>query len=218
VLDIACGTGPGVVAAATAVGTSGLVVGVDYADRMLAIAQEKVGDLPQVELRAADVTQLELPAAPFDAVLSVLGIFFFDDMPELIRRLWGWTRPGGRLAVTVIGLSFFDPMREAFLEAVRDVRPDVEVVEPWRRTESAATLAGVFEAAGVPVEIETEDEPLPFHGGDDWWRIVMGSGLRPTAVKLGDDAAEVRARCDRFAEEHRVDEVVLQAHYALAHK
>jgi hypothetical protein len=70
----------------------------------------------------------------------------------------------------------------------------------------------------VPVEIETEDEPLPFHGGDDWWRIVMGSGLRPTAVKLGDDAAEVRARCDRFAEEHRVDEVVLQAHYALAHK
>jgi hypothetical protein len=47
-----------------------------------------------------------------------------------VRRLWGWTRPGGRLAVTVFGLSFFDPMRAAFVEIVRDVRPDVEVVEP----------------------------------------------------------------------------------------
>jgi hypothetical protein len=109
-------------------------------------------------------------------------------------------------------------MRDAFLEAVRDVRPDVEVVEPRRRTEDAATIAAVFENAGVPVEIETEDEPLPFRGGDDWWRIVMGPGLRRTAVALGDDVAEVRARCDRFAEERRVDEVVLQAHYALARR
>lgn len=218
VLDIACGTGPGVVEAAQAVGERGLVVGVDYAEQMLAIAREKVGGLPQVHLRAADVTQLEPAEAPFDAVLSVLGIFFFDDMPGLVRRLWGWTRPGGRLAVTVLGLKFFDPMRDAFVEAVREVRPDVEVIEPWRRTEDAATLGAVFEAAGVPVEIETEDEPLPFRGGDDWWRIVLGSGLRRTAVALGDDAAEVRARCDRFAVEHGVEQVVLQAHYALARK
>jgi hypothetical protein len=101
---------------------------------------------------------------------------------------------------------------------VRDVRPDIEVVEPWRRTDDPATFAGVFEAAGVAVEIETEDEHLPFSGGGDWWRIVMGSGLRRTAVALGDDAAQVRARCDRFADESGVDEVVLQAHYALARR
>ena len=220
VLDIACGTGPGVVEAARLVGEDGLVIGVDYAEQMLALAREKVAldGLPHVDLRVADVTQLEPPEAPFDAVLAVLGIFFFDDMPGFVRQLWGWTRPGGRLAVTVLGLSFFDPMRDAFLEAVREVRPDVEVIEPWRRTEDAATFAAVFESARVPVEIETEDEPLPFHGGDDWWRIVMGSGLRRAAVALGDDAAEVRARCDRFAEDNCVDEVVLQAHYALARK
>ena len=218
VLDIACGTGPAVVEAARLVGEEGLVVGVDYAEQMLAIAREKVDGLSQVDLRAADVTQFEPAEAPFDAVLSALGIFFFDDMPGFVRRLWGWTRPGGRLAVTVLGRKFYDPMRDAFLEAVREVRPDVEVIEPWRRTEDAATLGAVFGAAGVPVELETEDEPLPFRGGDDWWRIVMGSGLRRTAVALGDDAAEVRARCDRFAEEHGVEEVVLQAHYALARK
>jgi SAM-dependent methyltransferase len=218
VLDIACGTGPGVVEAARLVGEDGLVVGVDYAEQMLAIAREKVGGLPQVQLRAADVTQLEPTEAPFDAVMSVLGIFFFDDMPGFVRRLWGWTRPGGRLAITVLGLSFFDPMRAAFVEAVREVRPDVEVIEPWRRTDDPATFAAVFEAAGVSAVIETEDERLPFGGGADWWRIVMGSGLRRTAVALGDDAAEVRARCDRFAADNGVREVVLQAHYALAHK
>ena len=147
----------------------------------------------------------------------MLGIFFFDDMPGFVRRLWSWTRPGGRLAVTVLGRRF-DPMRDAFLEAVHELRPDVEVVEPWRRTEDPATFAGVFAAADVPVEIETEDEPLPFGGGDDWWRIVMGSGVRRTAVALGEDAAEVRARCDRFAEQNGVGEVVLQAHYAVARK
>ena len=46
----------------------------------------------------------------------------------------------------------------------------------------------------------------------------MGSGLRRTAVALGDDAAEVRARCDRFAEDNGVREVVLQSHYPLARR
>jgi len=47
VLDIACGTAPGVVEAARLVGEYGLVLGVDYAEQMLAIAREKVGGLPQ---------------------------------------------------------------------------------------------------------------------------------------------------------------------------
>jgi ubiquinone/menaquinone biosynthesis C-methylase UbiE len=54
VLDIACGTGPGVVEAARLVGEDGLVVGVDYAEQMLALAREKVDGLPHVDLRVAD--------------------------------------------------------------------------------------------------------------------------------------------------------------------
>lgn len=41
-LDVACGTGPSVVAVTSAVGPDGHVLGIDYADQMLAIAQEKV--------------------------------------------------------------------------------------------------------------------------------------------------------------------------------
>ena len=82
VLDAACGTGPSVVAAARAVGPDGHVLGIDYADQMLAIAQEKVtvAGLANVELRAGDMTDLELSPASFDVVLCVLGLFFVDDM------------------------------------------------------------------------------------------------------------------------------------------
>ncbi len=63
VIDVPCGTGPSVVAAARAVGPDGHVLGIDYADQMLAIAQEKVtaAGLANVDLRASDMTDLELP-------------------------------------------------------------------------------------------------------------------------------------------------------------
>jgi ubiquinone/menaquinone biosynthesis C-methylase UbiE len=220
VLDVACGTGPATVEAANSVGESGRVLGVDYAEQMLAIARDKVSrlGLRQVELRAADVTELELEEE-FDAVLSVLGIFFFDDMRGFLEVLWRWTRAGGRLGITVLGTRFFDPMRDAFVEAVRAVRGDVEVVEPWRRTEDPATLERLFEEVGASVSIQTEDERLPLPSPGDWWRIVMGSGLRRTVMSLSpDEVDEVRARCDRFVREQRVDEVVLQGHYAVAWK
>ena len=221
VLDVACGTGPGILEAAPAVGESGRVLGVDYAEQMLAIAREKVArlGLGNVELRAADITALELEEGSFDAVLSVLGIFFFDDMRGFLESLWRWTRPGGRLAITVLGTRFFDPLRDVFVEAVRQVRADVEVVEPWRRTDDPAVLERLFDEIGVDVSIETEDERLPLPSPGDWWRIVMGSGLRRTIMSLApEEAAEVRARCDRFVEEHPVREVVLRGHYAVARK
>jgi hypothetical protein len=92
-------------------------------------------------------------------------------------------------------------------------------VEPWRRTDDPAVVGRLFDGLGADVSIETEDERLPLPSADDWWRIVMGSGLRRTVMSLRrQEAAEVRARCNRFVEEHRVHEVVLQGHYALARK
>lgn len=220
VLDVACGTGPATVEAARVVG-DGRVIGVDYAEQMLAIAREKVArlDAGNVELRAADISALELEEGSFDAVLSVLGIFFFDDMKAFLEMLWRWTRPRGRLAITVLGTRFFDPLRDVFVDAVRQVRPDVEVVEPWRRTEDPAVVEGLFDEIGAEVVIESEDETLPLPSPDDWWRIVMGSGLRRTIMSLApEEAAEVRERCERFVEEHGVHEVVLRGHYALARK
>jgi SAM-dependent methyltransferase len=219
VLDVACGTGPSVVAAARAVGPDGHVLGIDYADQMLAIAQEKVtvAGLANVELRAGDMTDLELSPTSFDVVLCVLGLFFVDDMPGLVRSLWELLRPGGRLAITVLGDLFFAPMLDVFVDAVHAERPGFDVVEPWRRTEDLGTLGTIMTDAGVPAsEIYSEVDALPVEPGD-WWRIVLGTGLRRTATALDPTEAErVRGRCERFMREHDVRHVELASHYIIA--
>jgi ubiquinone/menaquinone biosynthesis C-methylase UbiE len=221
VLDVPCGTGASLIPAAERVGPSGRVIGVDYAEEMVAIARRKVTSsrLGNVELRVGDMTAIDAPDDSFDAVLCVLGIFFVDDMPDLVRSLFDLVAPdGGRLGVSVFGEHFFDPMRHVFVEAVGEVAPGTAVIEPWRRTEHEAVLRDVFASAGVAdVTIETDDDRLPLPSPDDWWRIVMGSGLRRTVQAIGDQAAaEVRARCDAHIRDARVSEVVTRSRYAIA--
>jgi ubiquinone/menaquinone biosynthesis C-methylase UbiE len=220
VLDVPCGAGPSVVAAAEQVGGTGSVLGVDFATRMLAIAADRVAarGLRNVELRAGDMTVLGLDRASFDAVLCVLGIFFVDDMAATLRSLHGLLKPGGRLVVAVLGVDFFSPMRDVFVDAVAAVRPDVEVQQPWRRTEDADVFRALFAAAGIgPVEIASARDTLPLPSAGDWWRIVRGTGLRATVTALTPAQAEaVRDRCASYVDEHRVAEVVLGTHIAVA--
>jgi ubiquinone/menaquinone biosynthesis C-methylase UbiE len=221
VLDVPCGTGPSLIAAAERVGPSGRVVGLDYAGQMVAIAREKVSrlGLGHVEVHVGDMTAITPPEEPYDAVVCVLGIFFVDDMPGVVRSFYELVRPGtGRLGVTVFGERFVDPLRDVFVDAVREVAPGLEVVQPWRRTADESVLRRIFDDAGVGgVTIETDDDTIPLPSPGDWWRIVMGSALRRAVVDLGPDrAAEVRARCDDFIHSHRVTEVVTRSRYAVA--
>lgn len=222
VLDAACGTGPALIPAAKAVGPGGSVIGVDYAGQMLAIARDKVSQsgLSNIKLVAGDMTSLDYPEESFDTVMSVLGIFFADDMPETVRSFWRMVRPGGRLGITVLGRKFFDPMRDVFVEAVGKERPDLEVVQPWRRTEDFDTFQRVFVDAGLEdVTIYSEVERLPLGAPDDWWRIVLGTGLRRTATQLDPEASDrVRDACLSFIRENDVKELLLDAHYAIAEK
>lgn len=219
VLDVPCGTGPSVVAAARAVGPGGRVLGIDYADQMLAIAQEKItaAGLHHAEFQSGDMTDLGLSPGSFDVALCVLGLFFVDDMPGLVRSLWELLRPGGRLAVTVLGDQFFAPMIDVFVDAVHAERPGFDVVEPWRRTGDLGTLRAIMSDAGVPAfEIISEVDVIPVEPVD-WWRIVLGTGLRRTAMALDPDEAErVRGYCERFMREHDVRQVALASHYVSA--
>lgn len=219
VLDVPCGTGAAVLELAERVGPSGRVVGLDYAERMVEIARAKAiaAGARNIELQIGDMTRIAANR-PYDAVLCALGLFFVDDMAALVRSLLRLVRPdGGRLAVTVFGEHFFEPMRQVFVAAVAEAVPGFAVVEPWRRTEQASVIRDIFREAGAEkVTIETEDDELPLRSADDWWRIVTGSGLRRTISAIGEDAAaRVRKACDRYVEEHRVSVLLNRTHYAL---
>jgi len=224
VLDIPCGHGPSLVVAARQVGPAGHVVGMDFAAQMVALARDRVRaeGLSNADATAGDLTALdEAGLQPFDAVVCSLGLFFVDDMPAVLRSLYALVRPdGGRLGVAVFGEHVFDPMRQVFAGAVRELAPGVDVLEPWRRTEDVDLFRRLFEAAGIPdVTIETDDDRLPLPSADDWWRIVMGSGFRRTVAALDEaTAAEVRRRCAAYIDQDGIDAIVNRTHYAVCRR
>jgi ubiquinone/menaquinone biosynthesis C-methylase UbiE len=220
VVDVACGAGPGLLAASTAVGPTGCVIGIDFATQMLAIARERVraAGAGNVELRTGDMTALDIEPGSIDVVICVLGVFFVDDMPGLLRSFWSLLRPGGRMVITVLGERFFDPMIDVFIDAVQAERPGFDVVQPWRRIGDVATFRALAEDAGLSGFTLREDiDALTLAGPDDWWRIVTGSGLRRTAEALGDETAvRVRARCGEAMQERGVRDVELSSQHLLA--
>jgi AcrR family transcriptional regulator len=152
-------------------------------------------------------------------LICVLGIFFVEDMSAVVCSFRELVHPErGRVAITVFGERFFDPMRVVFVQAVSEVEPGLKPIQPWCRTETESELRALFDDAGhADLTIETEDDVLRLPAPDDWWRIVMGSGLRRTVRSMErDKAAEVRRRCDDYIRTHRVNEVVSRTRYAIA--
>jgi SAM-dependent methyltransferase len=190
---------------------------------MVALARRRAAVSPHhtIDVEAGDMTAIVPPAVLFDAVVCALGVFFVDDMAELVRSLLALVRPGtGRLVVSVFGEDFYEPLRTVFVDAVASLAPDVDVVEPWRRTEHETTVRVLFEGTDVnELRILTDEDRVPLPDPSDCWRLVMGSALRHTVKRLGDDAAaKVRARCEAQMAAHRVTHLTTTTRYAVARR
>jgi ubiquinone/menaquinone biosynthesis C-methylase UbiE len=219
VLDVACGTGPAIFPAAEAVGPTGRVVGVDYADGMLAIARKKAEDAgyENIEFVKDDVMALDYDSS-FDAVICVLGIFFIEDMVAAASKMWSFLRPGGHLGIATLGAGVFEPFSTRFAEAVKRERPEIEIVLPWRRTEDPEVLRSTLEQGGVEgVRVISESTEIPIEP-EYWWNVVMGSGFRHTAEQLGEAAEGVRADNEEWAGTNGIDRIRVTANYAVATK
>ena len=223
VLDVSCGSGASAIPAAQAVGATGHVLGVDLAQRLLAIAREKANarGLRNIEFRVGDMLDLGPPAARFDAVVCVFGIFFVPDMAAALRELWRVVRPGGRLAVTTWGPDFFEPASTAFWNAVRDVAPELHKgFNPWDRICDPASLGQLFADAGIAqVETVAEAGEHAIASPEAWWAAVLGSGYRGTFEQLDARARDhVHAENLRFIREGGIVAVQANVVHAVALK
>ncbi len=112
------------------------VIGVEPVERMLEVARQRVRsiELPNVELRQGDITDLPVSDASVDLAIAALVLHHVPAPPEAVMELGRIVKPGGR--VMLIEQGAHD--NEAFRERMQD---------RWWGFEPS-DLTGLLETAG----------------------------------------------------------------------
>lgn len=98
VLDVACGSGNGAIAAARR--SWGGVVGADYVPALLERGRERAAaERLEVEFVEADAQDLPFTDASFDVAMSIFGAMFAPDQEKTAAELLRVVRPGGRIGM-----------------------------------------------------------------------------------------------------------------------
>jgi SAM-dependent methyltransferase len=226
VLDVGCGTGHAALAAAEVVGPNGSVVGADLAVPLLDAARAKAAarGFDHVDFVEGDFRALGHPDGAFDVVLCSFAIFLVPDMPGALTELWRMAAPGGRLGVTSWGPELFEPAGSIWGSLVRAELPAEQRStgpSPRAQWESPEQAIGLFTAGGIdaPITSEYVAGTHPIRNGDDWWTIVLGTGMRGVVDGLGPEAAErVRVGTTAAIDEAGVRELVTDVVYTVATK
>ena len=101
-LDVACGTGQLTLELRDRVGAGGRVVGLDFSERMLAVARAAH---PSIEWVQGDATSLPFEDSSFDAATTAFGLRNLADPEKGLREMARVVRPRGSLVV----LEFLRP-------------------------------------------------------------------------------------------------------------
>jgi cyclopropane fatty-acyl-phospholipid synthase-like methyltransferase len=96
-LDLGCGAGEPF--PAYFVGEGWQVVGVDFSERMLALAHQYH---PEIKTVLADIRDVDFPEARFDAVTAIYCLFHIEHErhAEIFRKIHRWLAPGGKSLFT----------------------------------------------------------------------------------------------------------------------
>lgn len=118
VLDIGCGTGRNFPLLVDKVGKSGLIIGLDYSEGMLARADRLIrkNGWENVKVIRGDAATLDNVDPPFDAVVSAWCLGIVYDLNAALQRALGVLKPGGSIALMdfQVARPEYGPMRWFF--------------------------------------------------------------------------------------------------------
>lgn len=145
VLDVGCGRGAVLLAAAAATGAGGRVVGTDLAPHMVELTAAATAHLPHVSVRLGDAQAPAFEPATFDVVTAGLVLFFLPDPPAALAAHRRLLRPGGRLAFS--SFAAFDPRYLAAMKALaaHTAKPEWQLPAPGL-FRTAATIRAALAA------------------------------------------------------------------------
>ena len=163
-LDLGCGPGNLAIEAVRAIGGTGHVEGIDFAEGMVKFASARAAreGLQNVSFRVMDCRQLSYESGTFEVVASCLGIPSIGHLrclDEACRVL----RPGGRF-VFCVGTGGGTEVGKAFREILEAVRPS---------TPSAA----VRRLLDARTAVNATGEPAAIRNADVTARALRGAGF-----------------------------------------
>jgi SAM-dependent methyltransferase len=199
VLDIACGSGNVALVAAR---RQCDVVGIDFADNLLARARKRAeADGVTVEFRQADAQELPFEDGTFDVVMSSFGVMFAPDQERAAAELLRVTKPGGK-----IGLSCWMPKEFGF-DVFRAVSPYAPPPPGLRPPQRWGTEEGLRELLGAGISSLACERKSFFQYARSvdqvvgWMLTYFGPMVR--AASTLDDEGKQKLRADVTAVYHR---------------
>jgi ubiquinone/menaquinone biosynthesis C-methylase UbiE len=209
VLDLACGTGVVVRAAARRVTPDRHLCGLDVNEDMLALAR-RAG--PDIEWRRAEATCTGLPDASFDVAFCQQGLQFFPDPLAGLRELRRVLVPGGRAVIaTWCAADHGDAGYTPIADALQRHRPHdatpLGFITAIFGLSNGTELAQLVEAAGFDdVAVERRTATVRFPSAAAWVEAFLGAAPVPAistfapatrAAIVADAAAALRPYVDR---------------------
>jgi trans-aconitate 2-methyltransferase len=188
VVDAGCGSGR-ITAALLERLPAGRVIGVDGAPSMIEVARERLGQRPNLELRVADLCELELEQ-PADAVFSTATFHWIRDHAGLFAHMRAALRDGGQFVAQCGGHGNIRVVHEAG-ERVGREQPFAPYLSdwegPWRFAEPGETEELLLRAGFSSARCWLEARPVETDDPRTYYRnIIMGAHLGQLPEELHD--------------------------------
>ncbi|MEY9872317.1 ubiquinone/menaquinone biosynthesis C-methylase UbiE [Streptacidiphilus sp. MAP12-33] len=194
VLDLGCGRGAVLFAAAEAVGPDGYVAGLDLSPGMAHATAADIArqGLRNVTARVGDAEDPGFPAGSFEAVLAGLMMFITPDPAAVLHAAHHILVPGGRFAMSSWG-PVSDPRwtrpLDAALAYLEEPLPASSPRQGARGGHPAfdtpESIAELLRACGFgQVRTVAETSVHVIESGDAWWRSQWSTGRRAWLEKI----------------------------------
>jgi O-methyltransferase/aklanonic acid methyltransferase len=184
-LDVACGRGAVLLAAAS---TAGSLTGIDVSPGMLELASAdlRAAGVDGCRLRVMDAERLSFPDESFDVLTAAFLLFFLPHPDRAAAEFRRVLRPGGRLAVSTWAE---DDERWAWADellAAAGTPRRRALRQPFDRAEDVLELFAEAGFAELRAHHETTD--IHFATEHEWWDWHWSFSLRGILEQLGEPA------------------------------
>jgi ubiquinone/menaquinone biosynthesis C-methylase UbiE len=175
VIDVACGRGAVLMAAAPVAGS---LTGVDVSPAMIELAETdlRAAGVVGANLRVMDAEHMDFADGSFDVLTAAFVVFFLPDPERAVAEFHRVLRPAGVVAVSTWAED--DPRwaweSDLIAAAGTPVRRAVQ-----RSFSGAAEVVGLLTGAGFDdVQVYREETDISFASEQDWWDWHWSFSLR----------------------------------------